>query len=97
LLFITAALETHQAHIVRSNRRRKAEDDDTIEEWEQLDDECDFEGEGWAKKVEQTKPNVEEDGSLVEIRKLRLELVQLRDLVEKLTDTKAKEATSNGD
>ena len=58
LLLITAWLETKQARIVKRNRRHGESDEDTTEEWEQLGTEMDFEGEGWAKKVESTKPNV---------------------------------------
>jgi hypothetical protein len=83
-LFITAALETRQAQVVRSNRKRKADDDDTIEEWEQLEGECDFEQDGWAKRVEETKPNVEVDGAIVETRKLREEVKELRRLLEEV-------------
>src|SRR5882757_8644486 len=36
LLVITAAYEAHEAHKVRSNRKRGEEDDDTVEEWEQM-------------------------------------------------------------
>jgi hypothetical protein len=67
LLLITAWLETRSAHIVKRNRRRGEEDDDTIEEWEEMDASLDFEGEGWAKKVDVAKPNVEKDATLVEI------------------------------
>jgi hypothetical protein len=67
---------------VKSNRRRKAEDDDTIEEWEQLAGECNFEDDGWAKKVEETKPNVEIAGDIVEVRILRQEVKELKTLLE---------------
>ena len=82
LLLVTAALETQEAHAVRSNRRRRAQDDDTIEEWEQLSNECDFENDGWAKKVEETKPNVEVAGDIVEVRKLREEVNELKKLIQ---------------
>ena len=41
LLLITAVLETRDAHHVKSNRNRNEEDDDTVEEWEQMNDEID--------------------------------------------------------
>lgn len=99
LLFITAALETRQAYAVRSNRRRRADDDDVVEEWEQLDGERDFETDGWAKKVEATKPNVEVHGAIVETRKLRDEIKELRALVEELLkkEGRAKDATNGID
>ncbi|KAF2664110.1 receptor-activated Ca2+-permeable cation channel [Microthyrium microscopicum] len=94
LLFITAAVETRAAHVVKSNRRRSAEDDDTIEEWEQLAGECDFEEDGWAKKVEATKPNVEVDGAIIEMRKLKKEVDELKDMISQLL--KEKKSPKNG-
>ena len=41
LLFVTALLETRTARIVKFNRSRQESDDDTIEEWEQLEPELD--------------------------------------------------------
>jgi hypothetical protein len=89
LLFITAFLEMREAHAVRSNRRRRVEDDDVVEEWEQMASQCDFENDGWAKKVEATKPNVEVQGSIVETRKVGNEVRELRKLVEELLKREA--------
>ncbi|KAL8828710.1 MAG: hypothetical protein Q9191_002437, partial [Dirinaria sp. TL-2023a] len=66
LLLVTAYIETRQAHVVRRNRRQGESDEDTVEEWEQMDAEIDFEAEGWSKKVEETKPNVETDAAVLE-------------------------------
>jgi hypothetical protein len=79
---------------VRSNRRRRADDDDTIEEWEQLAGECDFENDGWAKKVEQTKPNVEVDGAIVEMRKLKKDIDELKEMISQLL--KEKKSSTDG-
>jgi hypothetical protein len=84
LLLVTAALETRAAHRVRSNAKRGAEDDDVVEEWEQLQSECDFEADGWAKKVERTRPNVELDQATREVIGLREEVKELKQLVEAL-------------
>lgn len=84
LLLVTAALETRQAHVVKSNRSRKAQDDDTIEEWEQLSGECDFENDGWAKRVEDTKPNVEVAGDILQMKKLSAEVKELKALLEEV-------------
>jgi hypothetical protein len=84
LLIVTAALETREAKYVTANRRRKAQDDDVMDEWEQFAHECDFEEDGWAKKVEETKPNVEVAGAVVEIRKLRSEIDELKKMLEKV-------------
>jgi hypothetical protein len=84
LLLVTAALETRAAHRVRSNARRGADDDDVIEEWEQLECDVDFEADGWAKKVEGTRPNVEMDTATKEVLELRREVKELKAMVEVL-------------
>ncbi|RMZ79507.1 hypothetical protein DV737_g3367, partial [Chaetothyriales sp. CBS 132003] len=85
LLVVTAAYETWDAHKVRSNRRRGEEDDDTIEEWEQLDDEINFESEGWDKKVQSSKPDVQVDIDVVEIRSLKQEVDELKQMIRAIT------------
>lgn len=84
LLLITAYRETKQAHVVRHNRRNHDADEATIEEWEQLQGDCDFEGDGWAKTVEITKPNVETDAAVLEVRSLKEQVGELKKLVEEL-------------
>jgi len=83
LLIVTSLFEVHEAKRVRSNRKRGDEDDDTVEEWEQMSGETDFEAEGWTKIVERTRPNVEVDRDVLEIMELRREVQDLRDLMEK--------------
>lgn len=85
LLLLTAALETRTAYSVRSNRRRGEEDEDTTEEWEQLSGELDLEGSGWTKRVDQTKPNVEVDATLSEVRELKKELKALKEMVGRIS------------
>lgn len=82
LLLITAFVETRQAQRVKHNRRRGEQDEDTVEEWEQMDDELDFEAEGWTKKVEATRPNVDTDAAVLEIRGLKKQVAELKKLVE---------------
>ena len=82
LLLITAHLETKQAHEVKYNRKRGEQDDDTVEEWEQMQADVDFEAEGWTKKVERTKPNVETDAAVLEVRELKEKMGELMRLVE---------------
>ena len=81
LLVFTAAFEAYQAQKVRSNRSRGEADDDTIEEWEQMDGEIDLESEGWIKKVQSTKPDVEVDIDVVEIRELKAQVAELTELI----------------
>ena len=94
LLVVTAYLETRTAHAVRFNRSRNETDDDTIEEWEQLSDDMDFESTGWQKRVEESKPNVIVDGTLLEVRELRKEVKELMEMVERLQG--ALGSSSNG-
>ncbi|KAM0465059.1 hypothetical protein ACHAPV_002054 [Trichoderma viride] len=86
LLLITAFFETRTAYAIRRNRARGEEDDDIIEEWEQLAHEIDFGDEGWAKKCEAVKPNLEVDPAVLEIKKLRGEIAQLRSMLSDISD-----------
>ena len=79
LLLITAYIETKQAHAVMRNRRHGEADDDTVEEWETHGQ--DFEADGWAKAVEATRPNVETDAAVIEIRDLKEKIEQLQKMV----------------
>lgn len=90
LLVITAAVETRQAHSVRVNRNRGADEDDEIEEWEQLLDQCNFEADGWEKRVQQTKPNVEQS-AIGECKELRKEVEQLQEMLERVLQNQTAE------
>ncbi|EPE28483.1 hypothetical protein GLAREA_09604 [Glarea lozoyensis ATCC 20868] len=90
LLFVAAWFEKRSAKVVRSNRKRGEEDDDTVEEWEQMAGTVDFEGEGWDKKVASAKPDVERDTATHEVRKLRGEVGELKELIEKLLSASGK-------
>ncbi|KAI0892074.1 hypothetical protein F4806DRAFT_285735 [Annulohypoxylon nitens] len=87
LLFCSALFEVRMAREIRRNRTRGEEDDDTEEEWEQMAGEVDFEGEGWTKKVAESKANVEDDPAVLEVRKLRDEVEQLKTLLTNLTNS----------
>lgn len=78
-LIVAAWVETKGAKSIMRNRKNNEEDDDTMEEWEQMP--IDLEAEGWVKKVESIKPNVEDDAAVVEVRKLKGEVAELRGLV----------------
>lgn len=81
LLVVTALYEAREARTVKANRRRGEEDDDTIEEWEQLAGQVDFEAEGWTKKVAQSKPDVETDTDVIEIRQLKEQMQELTKMI----------------
>ncbi|ORY59769.1 uncharacterized protein BCR38DRAFT_399142 [Pseudomassariella vexata] len=84
LLVAAAFFEVHTARGIRSNRKRGEEDDDTVEEWEQMAEEMDFESDGWSKMVAESKSNVEDDTATVEVRELRREVEKLTKLIEGL-------------
>lgn len=85
LLLVAAFFETRTANRIRHNRARGEEDDDVVEEWEQMEHELDFEAEGWIKTCESVKPDVEQDATLVEIKKVKDEIDNLKATVEALT------------
>ena len=97
LLLITAFLETRQAWDVRDNRRRGEEDEDQVQEWEQLSVEVDLEAEGWTKKVEGSKPNVETDAAVLEIREVRERVEDLRGVVEWMVKEREKEVKTEAE
>ena len=86
LLVVTAFLEQREARVVRNNRKRGEADEDVTHEWEQVLHECDFEADGWDKKVQSTKPNVEFDTAVLEVKKLQEEVKELKNLLVKLTE-----------
>ena len=91
MLVVTAWLETRTARQVIANRDRHESDDDTIEEWEQfgVDGQVDFESDGWDKMVQATKPNVETDTAVLEIRELKGKVEQLTKLIGALQERSA--------
>ncbi|KAI9819321.1 MAG: hypothetical protein M1832_004026 [Thelocarpon impressellum] len=92
LLLITAYLESRQAAFVRRNRSIGEADDDTTEEWEQLDGEVDFESEGWRKKCAAAAPNVEVGRAVIEVRELSERVEEVRKLVVGLEEKVARPA-----
>ncbi len=84
LLIFTAYFEVATAHKVRFNRKRNETDEDTVEEWEQMWGEMDFESTGWHKRVEESKPDVVVDGHMLELRALRKEVKQLMEMMQRL-------------
>ncbi|KAF1964346.1 hypothetical protein BU23DRAFT_521253 [Bimuria novae-zelandiae CBS 107.79] len=86
LLIVTAFVEQRQAQSVRVNRKRGEDDDDVVQEWEQVMGECDFEADGWDKKVQQSRPNVEVETSVLEVRKLQAEVKELKEILLELRD-----------
>ena len=96
LLLVAAIFETRSADHVISNRRRGQEDDDEVEEWEQMTDEIDFEAEGWTKKVDCAKSNVEADEAVLEVRQLRKEVQELKEMIQGLVKSQNGTNGTNG-
>lgn len=88
LLFVAAIFERRSARKIRHNRSRGEEDDDQINEWEQFYEDLDMEGEGWTKTCEAVKPNVEDEPAVIEVRKLRAEMEELKAILSQLTNSK---------
>lgn len=88
LLIVAAYWETRSARRVTSNRQRGDEDDDTMEEWEGCAREVgdDAGAEEWGKLVEKVTPDVETDAATAEVRELRREVGELKDLLLKLVE-----------
>lgn len=86
LLIVTAFLEQREARVVRYNRKRGEADEDVTHEWEQVLHECDFEADGWDKKVQNSKPNVEFDTAVLEVKKLQGEVRELKELLVRLVE-----------
>lgn len=86
LLITTAFLEQREARVVRYNRKRGEADEDVTHEWEQVLHECDFEADGWDKKVQSTKPNVEFDTAVLEVKKLQNEVAEMKQLLLKMSE-----------
>lgn len=95
VLVIAASHETRVAREIRSNRARGEEDDDTIEEWEQMMDQVDFESDGWNKLCISAKTNLEADPLITEVQKLRGEVEELKRLL--VDVSKAVSAGNAGD
>jgi len=81
LLLISAYFEKRWAQDIRTNRARGDADDDTIEEWEQMVGQFDFESDGWKKQVDSAKSNLEEDPAVAEVKRLREEVEQLKEMI----------------
>ena len=90
-LVIAAIFEMRSARGVKFNRTHGELDDDILEEWEEMIDMVDFEHEGWTEKVLSAKSNVEDDQATLEVRELREEVKELKDMLKTLLeDSKGK-------
>ncbi|KAM5475493.1 Calcium channel yvc1 [Microsporum audouinii] len=107
LLLVTALLESTNAQRIRLNRRLGEDDDDIQEEWENAAESAEFdfkkvgdhpETEAWDMAVTKSKPNVEVDQCVLEIRGLKEQVRQLTQLVTVLTERQGVSAgAANGE
>jgi len=96
-LVIIAFIESRTAGKVRANRARGEDDDDSTEEWEELQGEVDVFGEGWKEKVAAGVPNVEKDPVAVEVEKLRAEIGGLKALIKGNSQETGSESSNSED
>ena len=97
LLLVAAFFERRAALGIRRNRARGDDDDDVVEEWDQMAGDVDFDADGWNKRVQSVKSNVEEETAVLEVRKLRDELRALADSVEQLRKAAVAATVANGE
>lgn len=92
LLLVAAVFEVQVAQDIRANRARGEDDDDTVEEWEQMADQVDFEADGWKKTVNAAKTDLQADPTVDEVKKLRAEVEKLTGLVLQLSKALGQDA-----
>lgn len=109
LLLLTSFLETRHARRVQLRRRLgetpalngdNSDGDDNMyaQEWEEMaahlgvGDEV-WEEEGWAGDVEGSRPNVEVEAAVMEVRALKTEVGELKGLVRMLVDAQMGKGT----
>lgn len=99
LLLITALIETIEARKIDLNRRLGEEDDNALEEWEEMAQELGFQNGEWEQKVQSSRPNVEVDLAVLEVRQLKEQVNELttivKDLKEQLLQQQNGQATSD--
>lgn len=79
LLLFIAVFEIKTAGQIRANRSRGEDDDDIQQEWEQM--EADLDSDSWNKTIDLVKANVEEEPAVLEVQKLRDEVLELKKLI----------------
>ncbi|GKZ52059.1 hypothetical protein AbraIFM66951_010446, partial [Aspergillus brasiliensis] len=90
ILVITAFFEVRDARRIRWNRRRGEEDDDNVQEWEHAAEEVDFDlDDSWTQTVRESTPNVQVDGTTLEIMRLKEQVMLLTETVRVLAEEKA--------
>ncbi|GKZ35952.1 hypothetical protein AbraIFM66950_006789 [Aspergillus brasiliensis] len=90
ILVITAFFEVRDARRIRWNRHRGEEDDDNVQEWEHAAEEVDFDlDDSWTQTVRESTPNVQVDGTTLEIMRLKEQVMLLTETVRVLAEEKA--------
>jgi hypothetical protein len=98
LLLVTAFIETKEARHVRYNRSRGEPDDDQMHEWEVMAADHDPELEAWKEKAREVAPDMTAT-AVSEVKKLRKEIDELKELVLSLKkdDNKEEKKQVNGE
>ncbi|GLA98558.1 hypothetical protein AtubIFM61612_000785 [Aspergillus tubingensis] len=90
ILVITAFFEVRDARRIRWNRRRGEEDDDDVQEWEHAAEEVDFDlDDSWTQTVRESTPNIQVDGTTLEVMRLKEQVISLTETVRVLAEEKA--------
>lgn len=89
ILVITAFFEVRDARRIRWNRRRGEEDDDDVQEWEHAAEEVDFDlDDSWTQTVRESTPNIQVDGTTLEVMRLKEQVISLTETVRVLAEEK---------
>lgn len=102
---LIACYEVAEARKVVAARARGEQDDAETEEWEELGVGPDVLSEDWRQRVVDSVPDVEEERAVIEVKKLREEVRELRKAVgalplpqqQKEEEEEENEAEANGD
>lgn len=99
LLFVTSFIEANHARRIQLNRRLGEAEDDQTDEWEEaamLVDEHSIVTADWDQKVQETKPNVEVEPCVLEVRELKKQIEELREMVKTLVEQRNRAGGSRG-
>ncbi|KAK9248944.1 hypothetical protein V1506DRAFT_526508 [Lipomyces tetrasporus] len=84
ILFVVAFYEAYVAKKILRNRAIGESDDDTRQDWEDLEGELDLDRTGWLDRVKAVAPHVETEPGVWEINELRKQVSELTEIVKAL-------------
>ncbi|KAK9477094.1 hypothetical protein V1514DRAFT_334852 [Lipomyces japonicus] len=84
ILLLTASYEVYVAKRILRNRAEGEEDDETRQEWEEIEDQIDFETDGWMNQIRAIVPHVGHEPGLWELTEFRKHLCQISNQIQHL-------------